>query len=132
MNKIVALISMFILLGGVLIFHLLIITQQIPYNKVWAGRLKSVEEMLTFETVSILINVIMLSVLIIKYRLLKRDKSNRVIDILIWVFVAIFILNTIGNLFSKSTQELIFGTLLTLTSAILCFIIVKKNTVKLP
>ena len=127
MSKKTALISMLTILTAVLIFHLLMITQQIPYDKVWAGKLNSVDEMLKFETVSILINAVMMIVLFIKLRLLNQEKTNKAIDIFIWVFVGIFALNTIGNLFSKSTMELIFGTLFTLVSAILCFVIVKKG-----
>ncbi len=127
MTKKQALKIMFILLGSVLIFHILVLTQQIPYDKVWAGKLESVEEMQSFEAVSIFINVFMLVVLILKYRTLPIGRKNKTIDFFIWIFVLLFSLNTIGNLFSKSTVELIFGTLLTLVSAILCFVIVRKR-----
>ncbi|TQO36968.1 hypothetical protein GQ41_1557 [Arenibacter algicola] len=126
MNKKVAIKIMFFLLGTILIFHLLIFTEQIPYDKVWAGRLNSVEEMKSFETFSILINIFMVLVLLIKYKLLGSGKTNKAIDILIWVFVVFFALNTLGNLFAKSLIELILGSFLTLTCSILCFIIVKK------
>ena len=105
-------------------FHLLIFTEQIPYDKVWAGKLNSVEEMKSFETASILINLLMLVVLSIKYRQVNRGVKNKVIDVLIWIFAFFFALNTVGNLFSKSTAELILGTLVTLTSSILCLVIV--------
>ncbi len=126
MKKKVALISMFFILGIVLIFHTLILTELIPYDKVWAGKLNSVEEMKSFETISILLNAFMLTVLYLKYRKLEQGTTSKVIDILIWIFAGFFVLNTVGNLFSKSIVELILGTLLTLTSAILCFVIVKK------
>ncbi len=129
MSKKTALIIMFFILGAILIFHFLIYAQIIPYDQVWAGRLNSVEEMKSFETFSILLNVFMLIVLIIKYKQLERGKRNKVVDILIWLFVALFALNTLGNLFAKSMIELILGTLLTLISSILCFIIVKKPKV---
>ena len=128
MSKKNALILMFCILGALLILHTLIITEQIPYEKVWAGKLKSVEEMRLFETFSILLNVFILAILILKYNFLQKRKNNRVIDILIWVFVWLFILNTIGNLFAKSMIELVLGTLVTLASAILCFIIVRKKS----
>ena len=128
MSKKNALILMFCILGALLILHTLIITEQIPYEKVWAGKLKSVEEMRLFETFSILLNVFILAILILKYNFLQKRKNNRVIDILIWVFVGLFILNTIGNLFAKSMIELVLGTLVTLASAILCFIIVRKKS----
>ena len=130
MNKKVAIKIMFFLLGTILIFHLLIFTEQIPYDKVWAGRLNSVEEMKSFETFSILINIFMVLVLLLKYKLLKSGKTNKAIDILIWVFVVFFALNTIGNMFTKSLIELILGGILTLVSSILCFIIVKKEKIK--
>ena len=126
MKKKVALISMFFILGIVLIFHTLILTELIPYDKVWAGKLNSVEEMKSFETISILLNAFMLIVLYLKYRKLGQGTTSKVIDLLIWIFAGFFVLNTVGNLFSKSMVELILGTLLTLTSAILCFVIVKK------
>ena len=126
MKKKVALISMFFILGIVLIFHTLILIELIPYDKVWAGKLNSVEEMKSFETISILLNAFMLIVLYLKYRKLGQGTTSKVIDLLIWIFAGFFVLNTVGNLFSKSMVELILGTLLTLTSAILCFVIVKK------
>ncbi len=130
MSKKVALIIMFFILGTILIFHFLVFTELIPYDKVWAGKLNSIEEMRSFEAFSILLNVFMLIVLFIKYKQLEREKRNKVIDLLIWIFVAFFALNTLGNLFAKSIIELILGTLLTLISSILCFIIVKKQKTK--
>ena len=127
MSKKVALISTFFILGTILIFHLLIFTEQIPYDKVWAGKLNSVEEMKKFEMFSILINIFILMILLVKFRQIKLDKRNKVIDTLIWVFAIFFALNTIGNLFSKSIVELIFGTLLTLVLSVLCILIVKKE-----
>ena len=127
MSKKVALHIMFFILGTILILHFLILTEQIPYDKVWAGKLNSVEEMKSFETISILLNVFISFVLFIKYKQLEREVRNKVIDILIWVFVVFFALNTLGNLFAQSMVELILGSLLTLISSILCFIIVKNR-----
>jgi hypothetical protein len=127
MSKKTALIIMFFVLGIVLLFHFLVLTEQIPYDKVWAGKLNSVKEMKSFETFSILVNIFMLTILYTKYRLLAKGEKNKVIDIFIWIFAGFFALNTVGNLFSKSMTEFIFGTLLTLTSSILCFVIVRKE-----
>lgn len=121
---------MFFILGVVLLFHFLILTEQIPYDKVWAGKLNSVEEMKLFETFSILLNSFIFAVLYIKYIQLAKGIKNRVIDILIWVFAGFFALNTVGNLFSKSTTELILGTFLTVTLSFLCFVVVKKEKAK--
>jgi len=106
----------------------LILTEQIPYDIVWVGKLNSVEEMKSFETFSILLNAFMLTVLCIKYRQLVKGIKSKIIDILIWIFSVFFVFNTLGNLFSKSIIELVLGTSLTLISAILCFVIVRKKT----
>jgi len=127
MSKKVALIIMFFILGAILIFHFLIFTEQIPYDKVWAGKLNSVEEMKSYEIFSILLNVFILVVLFIKYKQLEREERNKIIDIFIWIFAIFFALNTLGNLFAQSMIELIIGSLLTLISSILCFIIVKNR-----
>lgn len=127
MKKKTALLIMFFLLGALVMVHLLILTAVIPYDNVWAGRINSVEEMRAFETVSILVIVFMLIILTVKYQHLRKGKSNKVIDVLIWVFAGYFLLNAIGNLFSESKLELIVGTILTLTSAALCFVIAKKK-----
>lgn len=127
MSKKTALIAMFIILGTLVIFHLLILSQIIPHDKVWGGRLESVEEMQAFEIFSIIINLFMLLVFGIKYIQLQRGKRTIVIDILIWVFAAFFALNTMGNLFAESMLELILDGVVTLLSAVLCFIIVRKE-----
>ena len=129
-SKKTALIMLFYLLGLVLIFHFLIYFEQIPYDKVWAGKLKSFEEMRAFETFSIVLNIFMLSILSIKYKLLEKNKTNRVIDLFIWIFAILYAINTLGNLFAQNILELIFGTLLTLISSILCIVIVKKKKIQ--
>lgn len=118
---------MFFLLGSLLIVHFLIFMEQIPYDKVWAGKLNSVEEMKTFEAFSIAVNILIMSILFVKYRLIVGGRKNKIIDIFIWAFVILFALNTVGNLFSKSMLELILGTALTLVSSVLCFVIVRKE-----
>lgn len=126
LRKKVALILMFVLLGVLLTFHAMVLSGVIPYDIVWAGKLKSYDEMIRFETVSILINSLMLLVFVVKYRLLRSGRSNKIIDIIIWIFALLFLLNTVGNLFSKSTLELVLGSALTLVSAVLCVVIVRK------
>lgn len=115
------------ILAALLLLHTLIYLEIIPFDKVWAGKLKTVEEMRTFELFSILMNIFMLAILYIKLQLLNNNRTNRIIDIIIWLFALFFALNTIGNLFSKNILELIFGTFLTTTSGILCFIIARKH-----
>ena len=115
------------LLSLVLIFHLCVLFEIISYKIVWAGKLNSKEEMYVFEAVSILINFFLIIVLYIKFQNIKKSETNRIINIIIWLFVFLFALNTLGNLFAENLIEQILGTLLTFISATLCWIIVKKK-----
>jgi len=126
-SKRIALKLMIGLLSVVLIFHLCVLFEIISYKIVWAGKLNSKEEMYVFEAVSILINFFLIIVLYIKFQNIKKSEINRIINIIIWVFVFLFALKTLGNLFAENLIEQILGTLLTFISATLCWIIVKKK-----
>lgn len=126
-NKNIALIIMLSLYMLVLIFHFLILTQIVPYDIVWAGKLKTKQEMYVFESVSILINSILISTLLIKGNYLKINISEKLINTILWIFVVLFSLNTLGNLTAKTLFEKAVFTPLTAISAFLIFIIVKPN-----
>ena len=126
-NQTIALISMLSLLTLVMIFHLSILTQIVPYDIVWAGKLKTKQEMYVFESVSILINSILISTLLIKGNYLKINISHKIINAILWIHVVLFSLNTLGNLTAKTLFEKAVFTPLTFVSAILIFIIVKPN-----
>lgn len=115
------------LLTLVMIFHLSILTQIVPYDIVWAGKLKTKQEMYVFESVSILINSILISTLLIKGNYLKINISHKIINAILWIHVVLFSLNTLGNLTAKTMFEKAVFTPLTFVSAILIFIIVKPN-----
>jgi membrane protease YdiL (CAAX protease family) len=125
--KNIALISMLVLLTLVLIFHISILTQIVPYDIVWAGKLKTKQEMYVFESVSILINSILISTLLIKGNYLKINISEKLINSILWIFVVLFSLNTLGNLTAKTLFEKAVFTPFTAISAFLIFIIVKPN-----
>lgn len=111
----------------ILVFHLLVLMQIIPYTIVWAGKLNSVTEMRNFESVSILLNLLMLLVILVKADYVKLGINQRILNSIIWTFVVLFCLNTIGNLFSKSIFELIVFTPLTFLMAFLCLRIVLEK-----
>ena len=129
-SKEIAIKLMIGLLSIVLIFHFSVLFEVIPYTVVWAGKINSIDEMRVFEIISILINIFMIIVLFIKSKNIRNDYQNKVINFIIWIFVVLFALNTLGNLFAKSLIEQILGTSLTFISSILCWIIVKKENLK--
>lgn len=115
------------ILSVVTIFHFCIIFKIIPHDITWGGRLKSDEEMYVFEAISIIINLFLMSVLFMKGGYLKYKFSEKAINIILWVFVIIFLLNTVGNIFAKTTFEKIF-TGITLLLALLIWMIVRRKT----
>lgn len=116
------LIGLFLL---VIVFHLLITTGVIPFSIVWGGRLGSKEEMYRFETVSLLINAAFVAVLWIKKRSIREGKSPRWVTGILWFFLVLFVVNTIGNLFAESLVEKLVFTPITFISAVLIYLINK-------
>jgi hypothetical protein len=122
--------GLLIILSLFLVFHVLVMIGIIPFTIVWGGKIKDKSEMLTFETISILVNLIMIVVIMIKGRLITLMIYNRLIYQLIywgiiiiapWIMFGIFLLNTIGNLFSNNDYEKMVFTPLTIILAILSF-----------
>lgn len=110
------------LLSLVIVFHILVLLQLIPFHIAWGGRLKTVEEMYVFESVSIAINLILIGILSLKMKEIK----SKIVNAVLWVFFAIFSVNTIANLFAETTYEKFFS-ILTLLFAILIFVILRKK-----
>ena len=79
------------LLTLVVIFHFAIIIRLIPYQIVWAGKLKSVDEMYAFEAASIAINIFIIALLFLKAKHIKRNTSNKRSDALLWLFVILLL-----------------------------------------
>ncbi|MBX7241397.1 MAG: hypothetical protein K1X92_06580 [Bacteroidia bacterium] len=109
-----------------IIFHLLILIRLIPYEITWGGRLKTVEEMYVFEGVSILINSFYVFILLQKGDFISLFLSKKTITFILWIFFAVFTLNTVGNLLARTTFEKLFA-ILTLVNA---FLIWRINTTK--
>ncbi|MGB3948032.1 MAG: hypothetical protein WBM13_08605 [Bacteroidia bacterium] len=130
MNSIIssqkALNTVIIILIAVSLFHCAIITQLIPYSIAWGGRLENDEQMYVFESISLLVNFFLLFILSIKGNYLKIKASNKLIRIVLWLFVVLFSLNTIGNLFAKTLIEKMF-TIVTALLAVLIFIVLKDK-----
>lgn len=111
----------------VVIFHLAVVTQIIPYSIVWAGKLNTVDEMYAFEAVTISINIFLVTVLLLKGNFVRHRISEQIINAALWLFFALFVLNTIGNLMAETKFEKLVFTPLTLLSAILIWIILREG-----
>ena len=116
------------LLVAVIMFHLSIIAKVIPYDIAWGGRLQNDSEMYVFETISILINLFLGLILLMKGDYIKFRFKKNTIDIILWIFLALFVLNTVGNLFAKTYFEKSFAVL-TFIFAILIWTILKPKNI---
>jgi membrane protease YdiL (CAAX protease family) len=100
----------------VLIFHVFILLKVIPYEITWGGRLKNDQDMYVFESFSIIVNVFFIYVLLQKGNFVKAVFSEKVVSFILWIFFALFVLNTIGNVLAKTLFEKVF-TVVTLLNA---------------
>jgi len=127
-SKVAAITILIGLLSVVILLHLAILLQLIPYDIVWAGKIDSLESMYLLETVSLILNGTLMLVLYLKLKHLKQAMPTPVVDAILWIYVVIFGLNSVGNLFSQTLFELIFGTFFTLVMMYLCWVVVKKES----
>lgn len=114
------------ILSLVILFHISIVVKIIPYDIAWGGRLRSDSEMFVFQGMSICINLFLGLVLLMKGKYIKVRFRRRTTDNILWAFLGLFILNTIGNLFAETTFEKIFA-ILTLLFAFLIWKILKSK-----
>ena len=115
------------LLTAVIVIHLVIIINIIPYEIVWAGKLKSTNEMYVYEGVSLLMIMVLFSTMLLKGNFIKHKVNDKILNGILWFFMLVFALNTVGNLMAESLFEKAVFTPLTLISAILIWIIVRKE-----
>jgi hypothetical protein len=126
MNSKIAIKILIWLIATVTLFHLAIITKIIPYEVTWGGKLNNDAEMYVFESISILINIFLGFTLLIKGDYVLSFQTTRVVDIILWIFLLVFGLNTIGNLFAETLFEKSLS-LLTLVFTYLIWVILKKK-----
>ncbi len=116
------------LLFSVILFHICIIIKLIPYNIAWGGRLSNDNEMYVFETISIIINLFLAWILSMKSNLVKSKFTDKTINTILWIFFGIFILNTVGNVFARTTFEKFFAVLTGLSAILIWKILKQKKT----
>lgn len=127
-NKKYKLLWIVIIFSSICIFHILILLWIIPYNMVWWWNIESKEKMYLLESISILLNIIILSIFLINYWYLTKNKRIiKYANTSMWLIFFIFALNTIGNIFSKNLLEKIIFTPITLILSIISLNLIKKN-----
>ena len=82
--------KLLVLIIAVILFHICIIVKIIPYDITWGGRLQNENEMYVFESVSILLNLLLVAILLMKGDLIKYKFSSKILNVILWVFFAVF------------------------------------------
>lgn len=116
-----ATLGLIIIFSIVIPFHILVILGMIPFTIIGGGRVENETQMMQVEIIAILINAIMLAIVLMKAGFLRWQLPSTVIKISLWVMTILFVLNTIGNIFSKSEIERALFTPLTLVLAFFSF-----------
>lgn len=127
MNKNQILNITLIIVSALLVFHVGIFFKIIPYEIVWGGRLQNNNEMYLFESISILLNVILGLLLLVKGKKIPVTISHKFINAGLWFFVGLFALNTVGNLLAETTFEKFFSIITILLCYNLWMIIKDKS-----
>jgi hypothetical protein len=105
MNRALSIQILLLISALIIALHLSILAGWIPYEYTWGGRLKTVQEMYVFESVSIIVNLLLILSLLAKGPYPPFKRTQRWVNIVLWVFFILFLLNTVGNLVAKTTFE---------------------------
>ena len=130
MNPKLAIKLMLWLIGAVILLHLAILVKIVPYEVTWGGRLENDAEMYVFEVVSVLTNLFIAVLLLVKGKHLSSFIPMKVVNILLWAFLFIFGMNSLGNMFAETLFEMSLS-LLTFSFTYLILVILKKTPKKI-
>ncbi len=97
--------SILLITTAVLIFHLSVVVEIIPYKHVWGGRLKSVEQMYIFQAISIFLNFLILIVVLIRGEYIQPHMPISTTNAFSWIFFVVFALSAIANVSSMDSLE---------------------------
>ncbi|NBP68681.1 MAG: hypothetical protein EBU52_08030 [Cytophagia bacterium] len=111
--------SLIVLFSLTIVFHVTVFVGVIPMDLIWGGRLQTKEDLYFFESVSLLLNGLMLWVVTSRMNYSKATGNKKVISVILWVMVILFSLNTIGNLMAFNSLETYIFTPVTFLMAVL-------------
>jgi hypothetical protein len=112
------------LFGLFILFHLSVIMgivffNYVPVDFLWGGKMETREQLLGFEIISLFVMVLCCIIVLIKSEWIRIPKLKGAAGIALWILVVLFALNTIGNIYAKTTFEKSLA-IITVMLAILC------------
>ena len=110
---------LFALLLLLILFHILILANIIPYDIVWAGQINDSSSLWLLEGIAIIMTSVFALIIAIKIKWIKLNKFAGLINICMWLIFIFFLLNVLGNLTSPVSAEKWIFTPLTIVMALL-------------
>src|SRR4051812_42238769 len=96
----ISFLTLLIILLSTVLFHVLMICGVFPVDLVWGGRMIEKNDFYIMESISIFINLLFIFVVLGRGGSLTWGLTKRFFVVAVWIMAALFILNTVGNLFS--------------------------------
>ncbi len=115
--------GLLIILGLLLLFHILVLLGVVPANIVWAGKLKNRSDLIKMESISLIVLSILIAIITQRLGYHQWWANPRYTQVGIWIFFALFLLNTLGNLTATTAFEKYFFGSLTVLISILLFLL---------
>lgn len=94
-----------VITGVFVLFHLLVIAGIVPDTIVWGGRYTDRRQIVTMEAVSLVLIVLIGSLSFLHGRMTAAGNGTMLLRVFMWIFAAVFLLNTVGNIFAKTAFE---------------------------
>lgn len=104
-----------------IVFHVLVLLNVIPYEIVWAGRIDDTSSLLMYEGFAIFLTSLFIVIISMKIGYLQSSKFSKAVNFGVWVVFTYFLLNTIGNLVSDVIAEKLIFVPLTIFMSLLAF-----------
>ncbi|GAB5555084.1 MAG: hypothetical protein Sapg2KO_46750 [Saprospiraceae bacterium] len=123
--------ALLIISSLLVIFHILVLSGIIPFDIVWAGKIKTYNDLVKLESTSLFILSLFITLIALKIKLIHFNLHPTIIKYGMWFYFTFFILNTVGNLSAKHPIEKYgFGFLTLLIALLIGFLMIgsqKKN-----
>lgn len=120
------------MLAASICYHIAIFFGAVPFEHVWGGQLKTYKEMLVMETVSITTNLLLIWFVAQAAGYAKRVFNHKIIRLWLWLMVAVFFLNSVGNLLAISDFERWIFTPITLLSLVFLLRMLAEKSSQFP
>jgi hypothetical protein len=124
-------ITLVTLLGGVMIFQILVIFGLPMQGAAWGGQLDAQPTTMRIAGfVASLILLFAIFVVLEKLGIVRLIKRRRVTNGILWFFAAYLLLNAVANLFSPGVIERVVMTAIAFVASVLCLIVARAPFVE--